>query len=228
MLILAPFIYQALEALSDEWIVRLTKLIAVLYAWGVVCHLVVFDATAIDRPGIVNLMTMLAYYVPTKIPGGYLPIFIFGYLFRRLGAILSEEQKRLAARIGIVAWVLCFLFAGLGVPEDDPNQIWVFAAFGTFFLFDRVRIADGIGQRLVTWAAKRSYTIYLLQYTTINLIHGSSTTRRCSVTSLPCRRRHPFWSGSRPSWRRTCLRFSRRQLWTRSCWAPSRSSSTDS
>lgn len=172
MLILAPFIYQALEALSDEWIVRLTKLIAVLYAWGVVCHLVVFAATAIDRPGIVNLMTMLAYYVPTKIPGGYLPIFIFGYLFRRLGAILSEEQKRLAARIGIVAWVLCFLFAGLGVPEDDPNQIWVFAAFGTFFLFDRVRIADGIGQRLVTWAAKRSYTIYLLQYTTINLIHG--------------------------------------------------------
>lgn len=35
-----------------------------------------------------------------------------------------------------------------------------------------MRIAEGIGQRLVTWAAKRSYTIYLLQYTTINLIHG--------------------------------------------------------
>ena len=172
MLVLAPFIYKALETLSDEWVVRLVKLVAVLYAWGVACHLIVFVATAIDRPGVVNLMTMLAYYVPTKIPGGYLSIFTFGYLFRRLGTILSEKQKRLMAWMGVVAWILCFLFPGLGVPEDDPNQIWVFAAFGAFFLFDRVRIADGVGQRLVTWAAKRSYTIYLLQYTTIHLVHG--------------------------------------------------------
>lgn len=172
MLILAPFLYQALEGLNDEWVLRLTKVAGLLYLWGVVGHVLVFVATTTGHETVGNLVSMMTYYLPTTVPGGYFAVFVSGYLVRRLLAILGEPQKRGLALCGLAGVGVTFVLHGLGVPADDPNQVWVVAAFGLFFLFDRVRVPDGVAHLVAIWAGKRSYSIYLLQFTTIAVLAG--------------------------------------------------------
>ena len=98
---------------------------------------------------------------------------------------------------GALAWVLATLFAGLGVPESDPNQLWLVAAFSTFFLFEGMRGLEGVARRAISWAAQRSYSIYLLQYTTIALIFGpaSPLLPLGGLSALPLATALPAWAG---------------------------------
>lgn len=64
LLILAPFLHVALEGLDDRWILRLAKLLAIVYAWGVLFHILEFAAVQIERPGLVNLLTMVSACIP--------------------------------------------------------------------------------------------------------------------------------------------------------------------
>lgn len=187
MLVLAPFMFRALEALDDAWVLRLSRLLAALYVWGAVLHVLMFVARAAGSPALVGLLDVLARCVPTMAPGGYLPVFVMGYLYRRLSALLDEGHKRRIACLGVVAWVLCFVCGGLGLPGDDPNQLWVIAAFGLFFAFERVRVPAGLAERATVWAAKRSFAVYLLQFTTIALVRGAVYERMLlgDVTALP-------------------------------------------
>lgn len=166
-LLLAPFLHRMLEALDDRWIKRLAVLCLALYGWGVVSHLLVYLAGLIDRPGLSNLVTIVAYCVPTEPLAGYFPTFVMGYLYRRLSAALSAETKRWLAIAGVGALLLSALLSGLGVPQDDPNQIWVLAAFGLMFTFERVHVPEGAASRVIVWAGKRSFSIYLFHYALI-------------------------------------------------------------
>lgn len=172
LLMLAPFLFMALEGLDDRWIVRLAKLFAFVYVWGVVYHILDFIAIGIERPGLSNLLTMVTACVPVSLIVSYFPVFCFGYLYRRLSTILTQDQKRKASVIALAAIVATFVLAGLGVGADDPNQLWVIASFCLFFLFERVRIPEGVASKVVVWVAKRSYSIYLFQYTTIAIMGG--------------------------------------------------------
>lgn len=102
----------------------------------------------------------------------YFPVFCLGYFYRRLSGILAQVQKTRLSIAAIVSIVACFLLAGIGVEGDDPDQIWVIAAFCLFFLFERVRVPEGVASKVVVWVAKRSYSIYLFQYTTIAIMGG--------------------------------------------------------
>ena len=171
-LVLAPFLYRALEALDDGQILLLFKVLAFIYVWGVVFHLASFVAARIDRPGIDNVLSVASSLVPRTPAAGYLMVFLLGYLYRRLSSIFSDSQKSRMRMVGILAIVLCFLFAGFGVGEDDPNQLWVIAAFGLFFVFEGVKVSGDKLKSLVIWIGKRSYTIYLFQYLTIETVSG--------------------------------------------------------
>ena len=171
-LVLAPFLYRALEALDDGQILLLFKALAFIYVWGVVFHLVSFVAVLIDRPGMGNVLSIASSLVPRTPAAGYLMVFLLGYLYRRLSRIFSASQKSRMRMVGILAIVLCFLFAGFGVGEDDPNQLWVIAAFGLFFIFEGVKVSGDKLKSLVIWIGKRSYTIYLFQYLTIETVSG--------------------------------------------------------
>lgn len=171
-LVLAPFLYRALEALDDGQILLLFKVLAFIYIWGVVFHLASFVAVLIDRPGIGNVLSIASSLVPRTPAAGYLMVFLLGYLYRRLSGIFSDSQKSRMRMVGILAIVLCFLFAGFGVGEDDPNQLWVIAAFGLFFVFEGVKVSGDKLKSLVVWIGKRSYTIYLFQYLTIETVSG--------------------------------------------------------
>lgn len=197
MLLVAPFAFRALEGLDDAWIVRLSAVAGVVLTWGAVCHLVDFCAARMGLPGVAHLLTIARSLLPAELPGGYLVAFVAGYLYRRLSAILSAEQKRRICVAGALAWVLATLFAGLGVPESDPNQLWLVAAFSTFFLFEGMRGLEGVARRAITWAAQRSYSIYLLQYTTIALIFGpaSPLLPLGGLSALPLATALPAWAG---------------------------------
>lgn len=169
-LILSPFIYKALEGIDDRWIIRLTQLLAVIYIWGVLYHLAGYTATLIERPGLNNLLRMVTAGFPVTLISGYFAVFCYGYLYRRLSGIVSEKVKRVFRFMVLPSIILSFVFAGIGVSQSDPNQIWVIGAFSMFFLFEKVRIPEGIPSRLVEWVAKRSYSVYLFQYTTIAIM----------------------------------------------------------
>lgn len=169
-LLLSPFLYRAFEGLDDRWIVRLSVVFAVIYVWGALYHVLDYVAVAIERPGLSNLLTMATACVPTVLISSYFPVFCFGYLYRRLTRILDPSKKKLISVFSLLAIAATFVFAGLGVGRDDPNQLWVIAAFGLFFLFERVRIPEGAASKIVVWAAKRSYSVYLFQGTTIVII----------------------------------------------------------
>lgn len=173
MLVVAPFFFRALEGLDDRWVLRLTGLLGILYGWGALSHILTYFAAQTGHATVGNVISMMVYYVPIEFPGGgYLPVFLMGYLVRRLFPILTARQKRGLAGAGLAAWALTFLLRGFGVPASDPNQVWVFAAFGSFFLFEDVRVPDGLLSRAVTWIGKRAYSIYLLQFTTISIFTG--------------------------------------------------------
>lgn len=172
LLILAPFLHVALEGLDDRWILRLAKLLAIVYAWGVLFHILEFAAVQIERPGLVNLLTMVSACIPKVLIASYFPVFCLGYFYRRLSGILTQVQKTRLSIAAIVSIVACFFLAGIGVGGDDPDQIWVIAAFCLFFLFERVRVPEGVASKVVVWVAKRSYSIYLFQYTTIAIVGG--------------------------------------------------------
>lgn len=169
-LILAPFLYRAFEGLDDCWILRLTKILVIVYAWGVLYHLLDYLAVLMERPGLSNVLTMTTACIPTMLVSSYFPVFCFGYLYRRLSRILPSSQKKRISILAPICIVASFVCAGMGVGEDDPNQLWVIAAFGLFFLFERVRVPEGIASKVVTWTAKRSYSIYLFQYTAIAIM----------------------------------------------------------
>lgn len=160
-LLLAPFLHRMLDALDDRWIKRLTVLCLALYGWGVISHLLVYVSGLIDRPGLSNLVSIIAYCVPTRLLSGYYPTFVMGYLYRRISEMLPAETKRRIAFAGVGALLLSALLSGLGVPQDDPNQIWVLAAFGLMFMFERVSVPEGVASNMIVWVGKRSFSIYL-------------------------------------------------------------------
>ena len=169
-LVLAPFLYQAFEGLDDRWILRLVKVLAVVYAWGVLYHVLDYSSVLMERPGLNNVLTMVTACVPIMLVSSYFPVFCLGYFYRRLSRILTPAQKKRISALAPICIVASFIFAGIGVGRDDPNQLWVIAAFSLFFLFERVRIPEGVASKVVVWVAKRSYSVYLFQYTTITIM----------------------------------------------------------
>lgn len=68
-----------------------------------------------------------------------------------------------------MCWILDTAFAHFGINRVDPSYAWLPATIAIFLIVDRLSMPDGIASRCIGWAAKRSYSIYLLQYTTIEI-----------------------------------------------------------
>lgn len=166
-LILAPFIYAALEGLSDTWIVRLAKLFGGFLVYGVVFHILQTVATNLEAAPMTNTLAIIAVPFPHTLLKTYLPCFLAGYLYLRLSRIVSKRTKTWFCIAGVAAYIACFIMAGFGVKESDPDQIWMIAAFCSFFIFERIRISGKALQSVVVWTGKRSYSIYLLHFTLI-------------------------------------------------------------
>ncbi len=105
------------------------------------------------------------------IPGaGHFAYFCLGYFFRRLALSTPGATRKKLIVIGLCAWVIDFACTHLGVDRFDPCFPWFFATIAVLFIFDRIRVTSAGAQRALEWTGRRSYSIYLLQYTAIAIV----------------------------------------------------------
>ena len=99
----------------------------------------------------------------------YYQFFILGGIFYRLAPVIDRRIGNCLIAAGMAFWLIDVVWGVLGLPLQDPSYFWVFSAFGVMVLFGRIDVGSALAQRTISWVAKRSYTVYLLQYTTIHL-----------------------------------------------------------
>lgn len=171
-LVLAPFLCQFFEALSDKWALRLCKLVLVASLWSCLSYFGQWLFVAIGKPGAASMIETITYLIPTHLVSvGYFVFFCAGYFLRRMMPLLSKKNKKQLIAIGFLFWALDVTALYVGVSAADPSDYWFWVVIALFIIFDRVEIGSttALG-RAMRWTGERSYTIYLLQYTSIKAV----------------------------------------------------------
>ena len=171
-LLVAPFLSKGLEHLSDKNIFVLCVLCMVMSGWGLCLDLVSWFGVQTGIETLSSFSTMLSLLVPPgllTIALNYFVFFILGGLFRRMAPHLHGRAGTAAIVVGLLFWLVDIMFLAFGFPRNDPSYCWMFATFGVMVLFDQLQIRAELPSRIINWTAQRSYSIYLLQYTTIAL-----------------------------------------------------------
>ena len=164
-LVLSPFLYLLFEALSDEWALRLSKIVLATSIWSCLNHFGQWLFLAIGKPGAASLVETTSYLAPTHlVPVGYFVFFCSGYFLRRVLPGLDEAKKRRLVITGFGLWALDVLANYVGVPASDPSDYWFWVVIALFIVFGRIEIdsASPVG-KVLRWTGERSYSIYLLQ-----------------------------------------------------------------
>lgn len=171
-LLVAPFLYWLFEKLDDCQAKLVGTAACVLTAWGFISYTLAWALRATGHETSALVMGILQNFIPTQlIPGsGYFMYFCVGYFFRRLAPTTSDGTRKRLIGFGLCAWALevaCYYF---DIDHFDPSFPWLFATIAVLFMFDRIRIKSNGVQRLLEWTGRRSYSIYLLQYTAIAVV----------------------------------------------------------
>lgn len=171
-LLIAPFLYWLFEKLSDRQTKTVATAACVLTAWGLISYALTWALRSSGHETLVLVVGILQRFVPTvMIPGsGYFAYFCLGYFFRRFAPSTSDATRKKLIVIGLCAWAIDVACAYFGVDGFDPSFPWLFATIAVLFLFDRIRITNAGAQRALEWTGRRSYSIYLLQYTAIAIV----------------------------------------------------------
>lgn len=71
---------------------------------------------------------------------------------------------------GLCFWVAGIICVYIGIDRFDPSFPWLFATTSVVFIFDDIRINSKATQHVLEWTGRCSYSIYLLQYTAIDIV----------------------------------------------------------
>lgn len=71
--------------------------------------------------------------------------------------------------IGILFFIFDIVSAYFGFERSDPSFNWVIVTVAIFVAFNGIKLHSQTFSNIIEWTAKRSYSIYLLQYATIEL-----------------------------------------------------------
>lgn len=171
-LVVAPFLHKGLEALSDRQVALVGIMLASLFLSGGMFTSLQWIFASVGIETLANLSELAVRIVPpsllTSYPA-YYQFFILGGIFYRLAPVIDRKTGNRLIAAGVAFWLIDVTWGVLGLPLQDPSYFWVFAAFGVMMFFSRIEIRSALAQRVISWIAKRSYTVYLLQYTTIYL-----------------------------------------------------------
>lgn len=171
-LVVAPFLYKGLEALSDRQVMLVGAILAALFLSGGVFTSLRWLFASMGIETLANMAELALKIVPpsmlTSYPA-YYQFFILGGIFYRLAPVIDRRMGNCLIAAGMAFWLIDVAWGVLGLPLQDPSYFWVFSAFGVMVLFARIDIGSALAQRAISWVAKRSYAVYLLQYTTIHL-----------------------------------------------------------
>ena len=147
-------------------------LACILTAWGFISYVLTWAFRSTGHETLVSIVGIFQKFMPTAIiPGSaYFMYFCLGYFFRRLAPQTSDNTRKKLIALGLIAWVVDVVCAYFGVDRFDPSLPWLFACIAVLFSFDRIRIENTVAQRIHEWTGRRSYAIYLQQYTAIAIV----------------------------------------------------------
>ncbi|MEY8562492.1 acyltransferase [Eggerthellaceae bacterium 3-80] len=169
-LVAAPFIVKGFEALSDKQVFMLGAVLAVLFCSGALFTYLSWLFSYFQIETLSNLSSLMLNLVPPSLlvrAPAYFEFFLLGGIYRRLAPHITKKMSTRIILIGLACWAIDVYFAFYGIPRQDPSFFWLFIAFAAMALCDRIRINAPAAQKAISWAAQRSYSIYLLQYTTL-------------------------------------------------------------
>lgn len=170
-LIIAPFLYNIFERATDQTLLMLSRIILCLNFWGIFCSGMIFLAQSSGHSEVAALFGIARLIFPVSlIPNSYFIYFVLGYFLRRLIPTLSRRSKGILVVLGAISWILDLLYHQVGIELFDPSYHWLFATISVFILFDNIQSLNEATSKVVNWTAKRSYSIYLLNYTAIAIV----------------------------------------------------------
>ena len=139
-----------------------------IYAWGGLSCALSYLLIGSQHITIAAAVSTLQHIIPQSLLGGtYFTFFCMGYLIKRVSPLLDMREVRLIKVAGILFFILDIISAYFGIERADPSYNWMIATVAIFIVIDRLTISSNALSKVIEWSAKRSYSIYLLQYTTI-------------------------------------------------------------
>lgn len=167
-ILVAPILSKMFDALDDHTCKIALFVTLGIYAWGglsCVAKSLLINYQHITFAAAVN---MLQHFIPLSLLGGtYFTFFCMGYFIKRVSPLLDIKEVRLIKVAGILFFILDIISAYFGFERADPSYNWMITTVATFIAIDRLKISSDVLSKAIEWSAKRSYSIYLLQYTTI-------------------------------------------------------------
>lgn len=189
-LVVSPFLFRCFEGLTDGQAFLLVKIALGMSMWGTLASFLSWAFGYFGHETLVGVMSLFIAFVPVSIiPNNYFIYFCMGYFLRRLLPKLGKLQKRALILMGLAFWIVDAAFAHFGIDRVDPSYAWLPATVGFFVLFDSLKSDRLLLGSLISWTARRSYSIYLLQATTIDMaasfVYGvlfAGNIAQCSAT----------------------------------------------
>ena len=169
-LVVAPFIAKGFEALSDKQVCILGIILGVLFLLGAAFTYLQWLFTYYSIETLSSLSALMLKLLPPAIlttAPQYFEFFLLGGIYRRVAPCIPKKIGTGIIVCGLVALAIDVYFATVGITRIDPSYYWFFIALAAMVLCDRITITARWAQKAISWVAQRSYSIYLLQYTTL-------------------------------------------------------------
>lgn len=167
MLIAAPFLYTALEALNDTTLIIISKVVFALICARVGLTVIEKFTTLANVDWFLGLYNLLESICPVGFLTvmSYVWFFIMGYFYRRLRHHIAHRSH--IYLIGLFAALCDCVFAYLSITPGDQSYFWIFETLAMFVFIDSLSITNSKIQNAVLFLGKHSFSIYLLNYKAI-------------------------------------------------------------
>lgn len=168
-LVIAPALYILFERLSDDQIFFTAKFVGALALFAIVCCFLQWVFRLTGHETLERAVSILYTLVPVRLLSDHSTFLFFclGYFFRRLQPFFSRQVETKLIVFGAIAWVLDIVFSYYSIDRIDFSYMWLFATLAVLLFFNRCEIKSRWAARPISWLAKRSYSVYLVQYDTI-------------------------------------------------------------
>lgn len=191
-ILVAPVLAKMFDALDDRTCKIALFVTLGIYAWGGLSCAANSMLTNSQHVTLAAAVSMLQRIIPRSLLGGtYFTFFCMGYFVKRVTPLLGMREARLVKASGVLFFILDIASAYYGLERSDPSFNWMIVTVAVFVTFDGIRVHSQALSKIIEWAAKRSFTIYLLQYATIefatNAIYAGALNGGYAALAWPLR-----------------------------------------
>lgn len=167
-IMIAPILAKMFDALDDKTCKIALFVTLGIYAWGGLSCAVNSMLINSQHITLAAAVSMLQRIIPRSLLGGtYFTFFCLGYFIKRVTPLLNKRETCFIKSIGILFFVFDIVSAYFGFERSDPSFNWMIVTVAIFVAVDGIQLHSQAFSKIIEWTAKRSYSIYLLQYATI-------------------------------------------------------------